>query len=378
PAARPNTSLLAEALDGISALPLPERVRMTTGADSWRTAGSAALWLRPMVTSDGPSGVRGATLDERRPSSCLPCPSALGATWDPDLAAALGAEARAKGIDIVLAPTINLMRTPPGGRGFECFSEDPELTARIAVGYVRGLQSARVAAAVKHFVGNDTETGRWEYDSRIGAAALRELYLVPFEACVREAGTRAVMAAYNAVNGRGMTEHHALLTGVLKQEWGFAGPVISDWDATRSTVRTALAGLDLAMPGPNRYWGADLLRAVRDGAVPETVIDDKIARLVWLAEQVGALPGPTGPVRAPPRRGRWPIKTCCCAHAAVVIVGTAEAAESEGFDRQTPAPGPAGRWCRSMSPRRIGLRTGRSGCSARSPRWRPARVRCGR
>ena len=145
-----------------------------------------------MVTSDGPNGVRGTTKDERHPSACLPSPSALGATWDADLvyrvAAALGAEARSKGVDVLLAPTVNLMRTPLGGRGFEFFAEDPVLTACLASAYVRGVQSAGVGTTVKHFVANDSETERWTYDARVRESVLRELYLLPFEACVREAG----------------------------------------------------------------------------------------------------------------------------------------------------------------------------------------------
>jgi beta-glucosidase len=277
----------------LAALPLEDKVALLTGADSWRIPGCDALGLRPMITSDGPSGVRGTALDEGNPSSCLPCPSALGATWDPglvrELAAALGAEARGKGVDILLAPTINLMRTPLAGRGFECFSEDPELTARIAVAYVTGVQSAGVAATVKHYVGNDSETERWTYDARIGERVLRELYLVPFEACVREARAVVVMAAYNVVNGSRMTEHTRLLRSVLKGEWGFGGLVTSDWDATRSTVATAVGGLDLAMPGPNRFWGAALAEAVRAGLVTEAMVDDKVARLLAVARRVGAL-----------------------------------------------------------------------------------------
>src|SRR5689334_7549282 len=277
----------------LAALPLDDKVGLLTGADSWRIPGCAALGLRPMVTSDGPSGVRGTTLDESNPSSCLPCPSALGATWDPELvrelAAALGAEARSKGVDILLAPTINLMRTPLAGRGFECFSEDPELTARIAVAYVSGVQSAGVAATVKHYVGNDSETERWTYDARIPEQVLRELYLVPFEASVREGGAALVMAAYNVVNGSRMTEHATLLRAVLKGEWGFAGLVTSDWDATRSTVPAAVGGLDLAMPGPNRHWGPALADAVRAGEVPEEMVDDKLTRLLGVARRVGAL-----------------------------------------------------------------------------------------
>src|SRR5262249_5453170 len=285
----------------LAALPLEDKVRLLTGADSWRIPGCDALGLRPMVTSDGPSGVRGTALDESNPSSCLPCPSALGATWDPglvrELAAALGAEARSKGVDILLAPTINLMRTPLAGRGFECFSEDPELTARIAVAYVAGLQSAGVAATVKHYVANDSETERWTYDARIAERVLRELYLVPFEACVREAGAAVVMAAYNVVNGTRMTENTRLLRSVLKGEWEFGGLVTSDWDATRSTVPTAVGGLDLAMPGPNRFWGAALAEAGRAGWGTGGWVDARVAGRRAGARGVGAL------TRAPPTAG---------------------------------------------------------------------------
>jgi beta-glucosidase len=295
----------------LSRLTVQDKVLLLTGADAWRTQGAEALGLRPMITSDGPAGVRGVVLDERHPSTSLPCPSALGATWDAELvgelAAALGAEARAKGVDVLLAPTINLMRTPLGGRGFECFSEDPVLTARLGVGFVRGVQSAGVAATVKHFVGNDSETERWTYDARISERVLRELYLVPFEACVREAGVALVMAAYNKVNGVPMTEHARLLRDVLKDEWGFDGVVTSDWHAARSTAATALAALDLAMPGPDGPWGGQLAQAVADGAVTGEVLDDKVVRLLRLAARVHALclPGgddPPGPPRVPSAR----------------------------------------------------------------------------
>ena len=277
----------------LARLTLTQKVALLTGADSWRIPGCPEIGLRPIVTSDGPSGVRGTTLDEHAPSTSLPCPSALGATWDPglvrELAAALGREARGKAVDVLLGPTINLMRTPLGGRGFECFAEDPVLTARLAVAYVQGLQSAGVAATPKHFVGNDSETRRWAYDARIPEPVLRELYLAPFEACVTEAGTMLIMASYNAVNGASMTENTRLLRDVLKQEWGFDGVVVSDWHAARSTVATALAGLDLSMPGPSGPWGDALVSAVRDGTVSEAVLDDKVLRLLGLARRLGAL-----------------------------------------------------------------------------------------
>ncbi|HEV2241752.1 MAG TPA: glycoside hydrolase family 3 C-terminal domain-containing protein [Streptosporangiaceae bacterium] len=288
----PDTTDLA---DLIAELSVQDKVLLLTGADAWHTQGADALGLRPMVCSDGPAGVRGILLDERHPSSSLPCPSALGATWDTglvrELAAALGAEARSKDVDVLLAPTINLMRTPLGGRGFECFSEDPVLTAGLGVAFVRGVQSAGVAATVKHFVGNDSETQRWTYDARIAEQVLRELYLAPFEACVRHAGVALVMAAYNKVNGVPMTEHARLLRDVLKDEWGFDGVVTSDWNAARSTAATALAALDLAMPGPDGPWGQQLARAVADGAVTPEVLDDKVTRLLRLAARAGALRG---------------------------------------------------------------------------------------
>ena len=279
----------------LAALSLDDKVRLLTGADNWRTCSLPAIGLRSMVVSDGPAGVRGTTMDERNPAASLPCPSALGATWDPalvqTLAAALGTEARSKGVDVLLAPTINVMRTPLGGRGFESFGEDPVLISRMAVAFVRGLHQAGAAAAVKHYVGNDSETGRWTYDARIAEHVLRELYLVPFEACVREADVDLVMTGYNMVNGITMTEHGHLLGRVLKDEWGFGGVALSDWHAARSTVATAVAGLDLAMPGPDGPWGGQLAAAVRAGQVSEDAVDAKVLRILRLARRVGAIGG---------------------------------------------------------------------------------------
>jgi len=292
----PDTKSAVPDADLLAALSLDDKVRLLTGADNWSTCPLPAIGLRAMVVSDGPAGVRGVTMDERNPAASLPCPSALGATWDPALvqalAAALGTEARSKGVDILLAPVINVMRTPLSGRGFESFGEDPVLIARTAVAFVRGLHQAGVAAAVKHYVGNDSETGRWTYDARIAEHVLRELYLAPFEACVREADVDLVMTGYNQVNGVTMTEHGTLLWRVLKEEWGFGGVALSDWHAARSTVATAVAGLDLAMPGPSGPWGGQLAAAVRAGTVGEDAVDDKVRRILRLARRVGALGGP--------------------------------------------------------------------------------------
>ncbi len=267
--------------------------------------GCPEIGLRPIVTSDGPAGVRGVIKDERAPSTSLPCPSALGATWDPglvtELGAALGREARGKAVDVLLAPTINLMRTPLGGRGFECFAEDPVLTAALAVAYVRGVQSAGVAATAKHFVGNDSETRRWTYDAKIAEHVLRELYLVPFEAAVLDGGAMAVMAAYSGVNGASMTGNGPLLRGLLKGEWGFDGLVVSDWHAARQhRVAPRWPGWTWCMPGPDGPWGARLAAAVADGRVSEDILDDKVLRLLRLARRVGALGRQT-------RRGLGPV-----------------------------------------------------------------------
>ncbi len=279
----------------VAQLSLEQKVRLLTGADAWTLHGVEEIGLRPVVMSDGPAGVRGTRYDRQSPSSSLPCPVALGATWDEELMArlsrALGEETRAKGVDVLLAPTMNIIRTPLAGRGFECYSEDPLLTTRLAVAYVRGIQAGGVGATAKHFVANDSETERRTYDARIAEHVLRELYLPPFEACVNEAEVALVMAAYNSVNGATMTANATLLTALLKTEWEFPGVVVSDWNAAQTTVASAIAGLDLVMPGPRGPWGEQLLAAVRAGAVPEAVIDDKVGRLLGLARRVGALNG---------------------------------------------------------------------------------------
>ena len=205
----------------VAALSLEQKVRLLTGADFWALHDEPAAGLRRLVTSDGPAGVRGERWDEREPSANVPSPTLLAATWDEErierLGRLLAAEARRKGVDVVLAPMVNLHRTPYGGRHFESFSEDPLLTARIGAAYVRGLQSEGVAATVKHFVANDSETERFTLDARVDERPLRELYLAPFEAIVRETGAWTVMAAYNSVNGATMTESPAAAGGPARR-----------------------------------------------------------------------------------------------------------------------------------------------------------------
>jgi beta-glucosidase len=283
----------------LSGLSLEEKVRLLTGADFW--ALHEVPGLRRLVTSDGPAGVRGERWDEREPSANVPSPTALAATWDDRrierLGTLLAAECRRKGVDVLLAPTVNLHRSPYGGRHFECFSEDPLLTARIGIAYVNGLQGAGVGATVKHFVANDSETERFTLDARVDERTLRELYMAPFEAIVEQARPWAVMAAYNAVNGHTMTES-PLLRDVLKDEWEWDGVVMSDWFAGRS-LDAAPAGLDLVMPGPTGPWGEALVQAVREGRVSQAAVDDKVLRILRLAARVGALEGAANPVTPP-------------------------------------------------------------------------------
>jgi beta-glucosidase len=286
----------------LAALTLERKVRLLTGADIWALPAEPAVGLRRVVTSDGPAGVRGERWDERFPSANIPSPTALAASWDADrlerIGGLLAAEARRTGVDVLLAPTANLHRSPYGGRHFECFAEDPLLSAVLTAAYVRGVQGGGVAATVKHFVANDSETDRFTVDARVGERTLREVYLRPFEAAVA-AGAWAVMAAYNSVNGVTMTEH-PLLRDVLKGEWGFDGVVVSDWYAARSRTAAGAGLLDLAMPGPDGPWGDALVAAVRRGDVPESAVDEHVLRVLRLAARVGALAGIPPAAPSPP------------------------------------------------------------------------------
>ncbi len=277
----------------VGQLDLADKVLLLTGSGAWSTAALPGIGLRPMVLSDGPSGVRGELWDERSPSLLLPSSTALAASWDIDLARRFGSvaavDARRKGVDVILGPTVALHRSPLGGRNFESFSEDPLLTADLAAAYVTGVQANGVAAAIKAYVANDSETDRYRLDVHVAERVLREVYLLPFERAVIDADVWVVMSAYNAVNGVTMTEN-PLLDSPLDREWGFAGVVVGDWTAVRS-IESARHAQHLAMPGPGGPWGPALVEAVRRGEVAESAIDDKVERILRLAVRVGALTG---------------------------------------------------------------------------------------
>jgi beta-glucosidase len=280
--------------DLLTRLTLEEKVSLLAGQDFWSLPAIPSIGLRSLVMSDGPIGVRGTGWAPQDPSIALPSPTALAAAWDPELARTagllLGQESRRKGVHLLLGPTVNLQRTPLGGRHFECYSEDPLLTGEIAAGFVAGVQAHGVGTTVKHLVGNDFETDRMTVDVQISDRALREVYLAPFERVVR-AGGWGLMSAYNSVNGLPMASNGPLQTGVLKDDWGFDGVVVSDWRAARETVPAALGGLDIAMPALENPWGPKLVDAVRAGRVGEDVIDDKVRRVLRLAARVGVLDG---------------------------------------------------------------------------------------
>lgn len=273
------------------------------------------LDIPPLRLVDGPLGVRGK--DES--ATAFPASIALAASWDPELAreqgTAMAREARAYGQDVLLAPGMNIVRVPHSGRNFEYYSEDPHLSARVGVGYIEGMQSAGVIAAVKHYVANNQETNRYEVSAEVTERALREIYLPSFRAAVEEADVGSVMPAYNRVNGTHMSDHRFLLSDVLKGEYDFDGVVVSDWWGTESTVGAATAGLDVEMPGDtNPYddlisgdfddadtasvelphgmgedalFGEPLRKAVESGDVDETTVDDKVRRLLRTMDRFG-------------------------------------------------------------------------------------------
>ncbi|MFE2010650.1 beta-glucosidase [Streptomyces sp. NPDC059491] len=276
-------------------LDLDTKARLLGGQDMWSLPALPEIGLTSLVMSDGPIGVRGVRWTADDPSVALPSPTALAAAWDPALARRAGRllaqEARRKGVHVLLAPTVNLHRTPLGGRHFEAYSEDPLLTGAIGTGYVQGVQDGGVGTTVKHFVANDAETDRFTVDNRVAPRPLRELYLAPFEAIVENARPWGIMTAYNQVNGVTMTEHHHLVNEVLRGEWGFDGANVSDWVAARSTVGDIRGGLDVAMPGPVTVYGEALAAAVRAGEVEESLVDDAVRNVLRLAARVGALEG---------------------------------------------------------------------------------------
>ena len=275
---------------------IEEKALLTTGATMWSTNPIDRFDIPAVTVTDGPAGARGPItpgIGTQVATLCIPCGSALGATFDvpllEELGVALGHQTRSKGARVLLAPTVNLHRSPLFGRAFECYSEDPLLSGKLGASFIRGVQSRGVATTVKHYVGNDAEFERMTINSVIDQRTLREVYLLPFEIAVREGGTLGIMTSYNRMNGVYCAENRELLQDILRDEWGFEGFVVTDWFAGFTTEGAAHAGLDLEMPAPPRGYGKFLAEAVKEGRVDEADLDRAVRTLLSTFERLGAL-----------------------------------------------------------------------------------------
>ncbi len=293
----------------LSEMTLEEKIDMIHASSSFTSGGVERLGIPELVMSDGPHGVRHEhgrdwVKDEgvADSSTYLPVGTALASTWNEDLGyqfgSVLGREAAFRGKDIILGPGLNIIRSPLNGRNFEYLTEDPFLNARMVVGYVRGVQDQGVAANAKHYIANTLEYDREYVDVQVSERALREIYLPGFKAAVQEGGVHTVMAAYNKVNGVYSAHHQYLLDDVLKGEYGFEGAVISDWNAVKSTMGAVQAGLDIEMGSDlpmlatgnvdysKFFMGDTLLTLVGDGSVEESLIDEKVRRILRVMHRI--------------------------------------------------------------------------------------------
>ncbi len=274
-----------------------EMARLTSGRDMWSTAPWPEAGVRSIRMADGPMGISSGRVDERDVSVLTPCGHALGASWDVDLVRRVGStvgnEARRLGVDALLAPNLNLPRSPLVGRGFEMYAEDPMLAGALGSAWIDGVASQGAGCVAKHLVCNDSETARDVMSAVIDDAALHEIYLRPFEMAAQRPGCVGVMAAYNRLNGIYCAEHRELLDGIVKRLWGFPRFLVSDWFGTCDTVKSASAGLDLDMPGPDRVFGAKLVAAVAAGTVTGARLVDAATRVAAGVAQIDELAHPS-------------------------------------------------------------------------------------
>ncbi len=283
----------------IARLSLLEKAALMSGANVWQTRAIPRLGIPAIWMSDGPHGIRKQAGDadhlgigESEPAVCYPTAAAVANSWDEALAeeigAALGREAAARDVDLLLGPGLNIKRSPLGGRNFEYFSEDPELSGRLAAAYVRGIQSEGVGATPKHFAANSQELRRLVSDSIVDERTLRELYLTAFEIVVRDARPWALMTSYNRVNGVYANENRHLLTEILRDEWGFDGAVVSDWGGGNDAAAAVAAGSVVEMPSPGYESARDIVAAVEDGRLEVADLDARVAELLALIDRVTA------------------------------------------------------------------------------------------
>lgn len=284
----------------ISQMTLEEKVEMLHSKTNMSSEGIPRLGIQDIKYTDGPFGIREENGDGFRPlgwkldsATYFPTGSALAATWSTELARkngwAMGKEGRLRGKDIILGPAINIQRLPVGGRTYEYLSEDPVLAARLSVEYTLGSQEAGTAVCLKHYALNNQETNRGSVNVIADERTMREIYLKPFEAAVKEGGAMCVMPAYNKVNGYYCSENAHLNNDILRGEWGFKGMTVSDWGGTHSTMGAALGGLCVQMTGDN-YFGQALIDSVRNGALPESIVDDKVREILRLRFAIEPVP----------------------------------------------------------------------------------------
>ena len=282
--------------DLLSQMTLDEKISMLAGADLWHSVPVPRLSIPQFKVTDGPNGARGAWGNMGSESVATPVGIALGATWNPDVVRKIGNvladELEAKGAHILLAPTVNIHRTPIAGRNFECYSEDPFLSGTLASAYIKGIQEKGRGACIKHFVANDQEYERFSISSEVDERTLREIYLEPFRIAIRASNPWAVMSAYNRVNGTYACENEHTLKEILKGEWKFEGIVMSDWFGTYDEAVPA-GGLDLEMPGPARWMAKELVqKALDNGTLTLEALDDKVRRLLGVIEKAGLFEHP--------------------------------------------------------------------------------------
>lgn len=289
----------------VSNVPLQAKARLLSGRNFWETESLPEVGIRSLVLSDGPYGLRhqsgrsdNLALFESDPATCFLPGVAVGSSWDTSVAArvgaALGKEAVAQGVDIVLGPGINIKRTPLCGRNFEYYSEDPHLSGVLGVAFTRALQAEGPGVSVKHFAANNQETDRQTISADVDERALREIYFPAFERVVTEARPATVMSSYNKINGVPASEDPWLLTKVLREEWGFEGVVVSDWSAVNDRVAALKAGLDLEMPGGDAERDEEVAAAIASGRITESEIDVSVDRLRALSDRIRRTPVSVG------------------------------------------------------------------------------------
>jgi beta-glucosidase len=280
--------------DLVEQMTLAEQVSLLSGEDFWSVPAIPRLGIHKLRVTDGPNGARGGGgLIGGVKSAAFPVGIALGATWNiglvKEIGSALADEVKSKGAHVSLSPTVNIHRSVTNGRNFECYSEDPILTAQLSGAFITGLQEQGIGATIKHFVGNESEIERTTMSSQIDERTLREVYLIPFEHAVKVAGTWAIMSSYNRLNGTYTSENEWLLTQVLRNEWHYTGIVMSDWFGSHATAPTVNGGLDLEMPGPPRDRGQKLIDAVNAGEVNADKVRERALNVLRLAMRTGAI-----------------------------------------------------------------------------------------